>query len=66
MGISPNISNEDERKKAADFIKALNASMIRMGLSFMIGPFKFLVPKSLTTVAHKQVYDYIDVFVDKA
>lgn len=66
MGISPNTSDEDERKKATDFIKAFNASMIGMGFSFMIGPFKFLVPKSLTTVAHKQVYDYIDVFVNKA
>ncbi|TGO61344.1 hypothetical protein BCON_0028g00320 [Botryotinia convoluta] len=66
IGISPNTSNKDERKKATDFIKAFNASMIEMGLSFMIGPFKFLIPKSLTTVAHKQVYEYIDVFVDKA
>ncbi|KAK6598654.1 cytochrome P450 [Botrytis cinerea] len=66
MGISPNTSDEDERKKATDFIKAFNASMIGMGFSFMIGPFKFLVPKSLTTVAHKQVYNYIDVFVNKA
>jgi cytochrome P450 len=32
----------------------------------MLGPFKFLIPKSLTIVAHKQVYDYIDLFVDKA
>lgn len=66
MGISPNTSNEDERKKATDFIKAFNASMIGMGFSFMIGPFKFPVPKSLTTVAHKQAYDYVDVFVNKA
>ncbi|KAM0129663.1 hypothetical protein ACHAP3_007692 [Botrytis cinerea] len=40
--------------------------MIGMGFSFMIGSFKFPVPKSLTTVAHKQAYDYIDVFVNKA
>ncbi|KAM0157190.1 hypothetical protein ACHAPG_004872 [Botrytis cinerea] len=66
MGISPNTSNEDERKKATDFINVFNASMIGMGFSFMIGSFKFPVPKSLTTVAHKQVYDYIDVFVNKA
>ncbi|KAI9643327.1 hypothetical protein NHQ30_007946 [Ciborinia camelliae] len=66
IGISPNTSDEEERKKAADFIKAFNASMIGMGLSFMIGPFKFLVPKSLTSVAHRQVYDYIDLFIDKA
>ncbi|TGO20852.1 hypothetical protein BPAE_0261g00090 [Botrytis paeoniae] len=47
-------NNEDERKKVTDFIKAFNASMIGMALSFMIGSFKFLIPKSLTTVAHKQ------------
>lgn len=40
--------------------------MIGMGLSFLMGPFKFLIPKSLTTGAHKQVYDYIDVLIDKA
>ncbi|PQE27741.1 cytochrome P450 alkane hydroxylase protein [Rutstroemia sp. NJR-2017a BVV2] len=31
-----------------------------------ISPFKYLIPKSLTTTAHKQVHDYIDLFVDKA
>ncbi|TGO70696.1 hypothetical protein BELL_0682g00030 [Botrytis elliptica] len=66
IGISPDTSNEGERKKATGFIKAFNASMIGMGLSFMIGPFKFLIPKSLTTIAHKQVYEYIDVLVDNA
>ncbi|TGO11682.1 hypothetical protein BTUL_0104g00270 [Botrytis tulipae] len=58
--------NEDERNKVTEFIKAFSTSMIGMGLSFLIGPFKFLIPKSLTTVAHKKVYDYIDVLVDKA
>ncbi|KAF7945536.1 hypothetical protein EAE96_010303 [Botrytis aclada] len=66
IGISPNTSDEKERNKAAEFIQAFNASMIGMGLSFMIGPFKFLIPKSLTSIAHKQVYDYIDFFIDKA
>jgi cytochrome P450 len=32
----------------------------------MLGPFKSLIPKSLTTTTHKQVHDYIDFFVDKA
>ncbi|TGO39180.1 hypothetical protein BHYA_0059g00450 [Botrytis hyacinthi] len=54
IGMSPDTSNEDERKKATEFTKAFNTSMIGMGLLFIIGPFKFLIPKSLTTVAHKQ------------
>ncbi|KAF7934054.1 uncharacterized protein EAE97_008414 [Botrytis byssoidea] len=66
IGILLDTSNEDERKKATEFIKAFNTSMIGMGVSFLIGPLKFLIPRSLTTVAHKQVYDYIDVLVDKA
>ncbi|THV45562.1 hypothetical protein BGAL_0474g00030 [Botrytis galanthina] len=65
IGISPDTRNEDERKKATEFIKAFNVSMIGMGLSFVMGPFRFLIPKSLTTGAHKQVYDYIDVLIDK-
>ncbi|KAF7914175.1 uncharacterized protein EAF01_000581 [Botrytis porri] len=66
IGMSPNTSSEDERKTATNFIKAFNASMIGTGLSFLIGPFKLLIPKSLTTVAHKQVYDYINAFINKA
>ncbi|KAF7890678.1 hypothetical protein EAF00_008993 [Botryotinia globosa] len=66
IGISPDTSNEGERDKATEFIKAFNTSMTGMGLSFLIGPFKFLIPRSLTNVAHKQVYDYINVLVDKA
>ncbi|PQE32279.1 cytochrome P450 alkane hydroxylase protein [Rutstroemia sp. NJR-2017a WRK4] len=66
IGVSPNTSNEQERNKATTFIQAFNSSIIGMGLSLMLGPFKFLLPKSLTTTAHKQVHGYIDLFVDKS
>ena len=40
--------------------------MIGMGLSFLIGPFKVLIPKSLKAEAWQKTWQYVDASIDKA
>ena len=36
-----------------------------MGLSFIVGPFRFLIPKSMKATAWQQTHQYIDSFIDR-
>jgi cytochrome P450 len=40
--------------------------MIGMGLSFMVGPFRVLIPKSLKTTAWQKAHAFIEACIDTA
>ena len=50
---------------AKAFLKAFHASLIGMGLSFIVGPLQFLILKSMKATAWQQTHQYIDSMIDK-
>ncbi|KAF7856901.1 hypothetical protein EAF04_009662 [Stromatinia cepivora] len=64
LGITPKPSTNEGPNEVAAFLKAFQKSFIGMGLSFMLGPLQFLIPKSLKYDAYKEVQAYLDSLID--
>lgn len=48
------------------FLEAFRRSLLGCGLSMMLGPLRYLIPRSMTTKQYQIVHQFFDHYVDKA
>ena len=70
VGESLGLLHKDEPKdlpvSGEAFLKAFRKSILACGLSMKLGPFRILMPRSLTTKHWRIVHQFFDSFVDRA
>ncbi|EMR91300.1 putative cytochrome p450 alkane protein [Botrytis cinerea BcDW1] len=64
LGVAPRPGADGRSDEVAAFLKAFQRSFIGMGLSFMLGPLQFLIPKSMKYEAYKEVQSYLDSLIE--
>ncbi|ESZ94944.1 hypothetical protein SBOR_4668 [Sclerotinia borealis F-4128] len=64
LGIAPRSGTDGRPSEVTAFLKAFQKSFLGMGLSFMLGPIQFLIPKSMKSEAYKQVQEYLDSLIE--
>ncbi|KAF7902617.1 hypothetical protein EAF00_002520 [Botryotinia globosa] len=64
LGVTPRPGADGRSDEVAAFLKAFQKSFIGMGLSFMLGPLQFLIPKSMKYEAYKEVQSYLDSLIE--